>query len=378
MTERLLTRELRSYAVSRMWFMLAKLLVEVFVPLMLLKHGYHLVDIFLYNLMTCVVVIPACYAAGWVVTRYGQRPAFAYAYIGAAWVQVLIASILHGPASPSALVSLALATGIASGFNQVSSLIHLVANVSDHRPGRDNASLQVFTQTVGFFGPLLGAVIGAKLGPGWIWPVACLFLTLALYQVRYVDGDYGRGHSLRLRGVVPVRDQIASASVQVHSVVGMLVWPIYLAVITPSYQSIGLIAAIAGGVNVLALWWTGRRFDDGQGWRILTETVLAIAGINIARVFWHNYLQLAAISAVYAVVFNIFWTTWLGAYQRLSRQAGLAYVVMMEISGAFGGIAVWGGLALLAALGTTPGPLFAAAFFVAAIGALGCLLLRRG
>jgi hypothetical protein len=178
-----------------------------------------------------------------------------------------------------------------------------------------------------------------------------------------------------LRGA-PLRDIVANYCFNIETVVGAMVWPIYLAVFVATFEGIGGITAIAAIVAIVVTWVAGHRGDKGQDRAVLREGIIVSSIIDIVRILVTSQFWIAVVSSGYKASLAYFQNAWTSVYYHHAKQKGLQYIMSMEIACDLAYVTLWS-ILLVVLLASSSKAFFVVAFVVAAIAALGCLLITK-
>jgi hypothetical protein len=387
-------RGLSGLAMSRFWFNLGRRLVDIFVPLLIMSSSHlplgQAVRLTLAFYLTTLVITTLLFYPGMVIiNRYGVRMGFIVAYVAAAVFQVVL-GITTGHLTPWGLLALAVSLATANALALLAMGLYIGRTLDVTRKGRNMAIIQMSSQVTSVVSPLLGAIIAVTVGSVWLNVMAALLVLFSLVHIWHAD----RSHpdeattpttsatppapaTISYRPLPPWRDLMAVWGLQYSSVAGLVVWPVYLAVVKPSFQAIGGIVVSASLLALGYAWVVGRRVDRGSSRRTMLEAIAVIAIINCVRCLSVNSVWLSAVSAVFDMAFVSFNVSWSASYGHHAHELGPRYVLGMETMGGIANIALWASLWLLASTGVPLSWVFRFAFFSAALAMGLCALIRR-
>jgi hypothetical protein len=276
---------------------------------------------------------------------------------------------------------MALAMSLQNSFTWNSEHLFISRAMSMERKSRDLATMESLKRLVNIMTPMIGGFIAALAGQAWLTAIAAVIVVLALIPIWRIDklaGGHVKDENLRYSlKFAPMRDLVANFGFNAHTLVGVMVWPIYLAIFIPDFRDIGIITTIASLIAVIVLQFAGRRGDKGKSYQVLVEGTVGSSVVHIARVLASsNPFVITVISAAYDVVLGYQQNPWASLYYAHARKGGINYIMSMEIVGDIAYLVMFGALGVIAYL-TGDNIFFTVAFGAAAVVAWLCLLMRR-
>lgn len=278
----------------------AKALVSIFGPIYLLQSGFSLQAVLLYCIMTAVVKCASLWPVFWLASRVGARVTMSAGVCVMAlhfvWFAQLIKSDLW-------LAGLALLLGMANAlfypsFRLLFSFAARTSNITKH-VARQNISMIVAMTGA----PIIGGVIATTYGIQYTYgSAALLFLIVAIYSLhtrhqaqtfRFVTRRIPRGAALR--------DYVANASYSFSGLADLAVWPLYVALIIPTYAGIGAYAGVVALIAILVQAIVGRFETVRSERRLLTGGVVLNSIYNAGRIIATTTPQLLGLSVINAL-----------------------------------------------------------------------------
>lgn len=373
-----LQRELRSVTVALSVFHLGKALAGVFIPLVILQSGGALWQVAGFYVVYAIIKLVLNYPIIRIIQRYGAHVGLGIGFFSSA---LQIAAILGYSETQHALWLIAGATGlaIANAFVWSSQHLHISRVMNQSTKSSSLATMTIINQTIDIIAPLVGGLIGALLGAQWLLTAALLAIIASIWPLRKM-GQLGRlsgteKATYNLRGA-PKRDIVANFFFNVETSIGVMLWPIYLAVVVKSFSEIGIIAAITGVATMVTVWLAGRRGDRGEDRAVLKEGVAINSLIDLARIFATTTATITFVSAAYKASLAYFGNAWTSTYYSHAKRKGIPYIMSMEIGCDLAYASLWS-LLLAVLLVSGSEEFFLVAFLIAAASAWGCLLISR-
>lgn len=310
-------------------------MVEVFVPLLLLSSGLSLLGVSMFYLLYSVTKLCINYPAMRITNKHGARRSLIYARISYAMYLLCLVQIVGGSPVELAWI-MACFLAITNAFQWNAQHVHISRVINMERKGKDIARIDSIDMLASSFAPAISAILALTLGKSWPLYVAIISIVASIFWLRNIDHEAG-GHKKEAAiryslNHAPKRDLIANFAFNVHSAVGGIVWPMYLAIALPGLGSIGAVATIGAiGASIFILL-VGTRNDS------LGTTVVLKEG-SIAT-FVAHLLRLVPASIASISLVNVFWlfalryqqNPWTSTYYAHTRQKGMNYILSMEIA----------------------------------------------
>lgn len=373
-----LQKSLVSIAIALNTYSFASGLVGVFIPLIILKTGGELWQIPAFYLLYAVIKLTLNYPAVLLIQRRGAHFGLGAAFI-AGGVQTV--SILGFAATKNIgyLVAGAAALAVANGllWNSQHVFVSEVMNTADK--SSSIATISIIGQFMNVIAPLIGGAVGEYLGSRYLLGFSVVMYLAALVPLRHMRTlarpRPERAIHFNFSGA-PRRDILANYFFNIETSVGVMVWPIYLAVYVATFRLVGAITAGAAITTMLATWLAGHRGDKGHEAAVLRDGVAVTSAIDIIRIFATTQFWIALVSTGYRASLAYLQNAWTSIYYHHAKNHGLQYIMSMEIANDLAYVSLWGTL-LVTMLTTSTKVFFVVAFSIAAVAAWGCLLITK-
>lgn len=381
MIKKIIHGDLVGITVSKLIASFGRGLVIIFIPLLLLSNGLELWHVCGFYVIYALLKLAINYPSARIINHYGARLGLIVGTVATAIFMMLLTWYVAVPSQVWLLVPLALAMSVQNSFMWNSEHLFVSRAMSMERKSRDLATMESLRRVVKVVTPLAGGLIAALAGQVWLTAIAAIVVALALIPIWRIDriaGGHVKDENLKYSlKFAPVRDLVANFGFNAHTLVGVMVWPIYLAIFVPDFRSIGIITTIASLIAVVVLQFAGKRGDKGKSYRVLVEGTAGSSAVHIVRILASsNPFVITVISALYDVVLGYQQNPWTSLYYAHARKGGINYIMSMEIVGDIAYVAMFGALGLIAYT-TGDGGFFTIAFAAAAVIAWLCLFMRR-
>lgn len=330
-------------------------MIGIFVPIYLYQLGFNLQTIALYFAMYFIFRAPLIYLAGELVARYGPKHVMSYAYVLTLVYLGMLMTIEHFNI-PLWAVALSAAASVSMFF--VAYHVDFSRIKVSNEVGSELSHMYVLERVASVLGPLLGGLLAMAFGMQVVIGVSAVFILLAIVPlmmtrepIRAHEGMSFKGLSIRKE----FRNIVALSVVGVGRMMGISLWPLYVAVFILTenvYGMIGLVTSISVVASILMAKMIGSLIDNHKGkvlleysvvfttvmysLRVMVTSLSGVIGLNILSEFSETGVILPLMKGMYARADSV--------------KDRIAYIVMMEIlSVSFVRAAFWLLIAILLA-----------------------------
>lgn len=380
MINKFLHSDLVSITISSLIAGLGSGLVGIFIPLLLLNKGLDLWQVCGFYVLYAISKLCINYPVTKLINQNGARIGLISGYSSMAGFMILLTAYMISGQSWSLLLMAPL-MALQNSFLWNSQHLHISRVMDESRKNRDIAMMANLGRIVGIFSPLIGGGIAIIFGPAWLAGVAAIIILLAIIPVWRLDKLAG-GHrvsndlSYSLKHA-PVRDLVAEFAFSTHTTVGVMVWPIYLAVFIPHFGQIGIIASVATAISVIIVHFMAKRGDKGKSYQLLVEGTAGSSAVHVGRILASsNPITITIISALYDVALSYQLNPWTSLYYTHTRKKGINYIMSMEIAGDLAFVFLWAVLGIVAYFYQS-NLFFTLAFAFAAVVVWFCLFMTK-
>lgn len=318
----------RIYAV----FHAAKALVSILGPVYLLHLGFDLQTLLLYFVLTAVVKVASLFVVFPCAARYSPRVTM---LVGASVMVLHFMWFAWSSHTVAWLAVLAALLGVANAFFYSSFRINFSFATTQSRASREVARLNNYTTAAMAIAPVVGGFVASYIDIRLTYICAALLFAAAAYLAyRYSPTrqtlSFGF-HKIPRGGAL--RDYAANASYSASGLADLAVWPLYLAIIVPTYAGLGLYAGVVVGVAIVVQAIVGRATTLRHERFALYGGVVLNFGYNIGRIMVTSVPQLVGISIVSsfssAMLAGVFGARF---YKNIDPRHHLEYLFGMELA----------------------------------------------
>jgi hypothetical protein len=353
-------------------------LVAVFLPLLLLNTGLQLHEVALFYVLYAAYKLIINYPATLFINSMGASAGLALGFFSSFLFLVLLTVFLQTQ-STLVLYLAPLMMALQNSLLWNSGHLHVSRAMDEARKSQDLATLANLQRAAAVISPLLGGFIAMSLGDYFLTAFASIFtIAAACWSLRIDNSSHTKEEEFKYTiNSAPARDLAANVGFNISAAVGVLVWPIYLAVFIPNFQTIGVITTVAAAFGVIVLQIIGRRGDKGKSYRVLIEGTAGSSTMHFARILaTSNPITITVITALYDLALDYQTNPWTSHYYSHARRRGINYIMSMEIIGDLSYVLLWSILGVTSFLWGSD-IFFSVAFTVAGIAVWLTLLISK-
>lgn len=323
-------------------------LVSIFVPIYLYKNGFSLSLILLYFLIRELAELVLVVPTSQMLAKFGPKPTLT---LGSALILPNLLLLLSLPSHPTLLVATAIIEGASISLFFLPYHYLFSAAVTKTSGGRQLGIMDILTNLVSAFGPLLGGIIATQFSFTAALVAAIIIVTIGIVPLLKRGSTFEPFRFKMERPNVPFwpADLISNIGFGITEMAATVIWPLFIYLAVKSYQGIGLIVSLSLVITVALAYWTGRETDKGRDGLLLQAGAwwsALVHGIRIVGTTVTGATLLNLIGDVSHTLFRVPWST--EFYDHASRQDRASYIAYMELAVCVGRSLFWILLLLLA------------------------------
>lgn len=312
----------------------AKALVSILGPIYLYRIGFSLHEIIVYFIITAVVKVAALFLVFKLASKLGSRITMAMGILLMVAHFVCFAAVeSHG--MPLYVVGSLL--GLANAFFYPSFRLSFSFVTETKKAGMQVAKLNTLSMAFTVISPVVGGVIAGIFGVVAVYYVAAVvffgtFVFLLLrrtgserHVAKFIISDIPRGGA--------VRDYLSNASYSFSGLADLLVWPLFVGLLIPTYAGIGGYAGLLVGMSIIVQLWVGKIADKKGEHLFLGAGVTLSLAYNVLRVFVSSVGQLISLSVLSVLGSSLLASSYGSRfYKNVDTKRRLEYLFMMEMA----------------------------------------------
>jgi hypothetical protein len=339
----------------------------------MLEKGATIRLVALYFVTYALIKICINFGAMRYIQKFGASRGLILGFIAGAVQLGFIAAYSANQQAVFLLLSAA-ALAVTNAFSWNAQHLYLSRALNAASKSGNLATIEIVGKIFNILGPILGALIGIKLGSSWVLGVAMIIIVTTIWPLRNMRrfelSHPMEVHRLRYRlNGAPNKDLVANFSFNIETAVGSMLWPVYLAVAVGGFRSIGFITAFGTLASLVAVRVAGHRGDKGKNRSVLNQGASVSALSHIIRLFASTPLTIGLVGGLYQASLGYMKNAWTSLYYHHTAKGGINYIVSMEIACDLAYVFLWSLFLGLTFIGTDFA--FNALFILAAVAAFG-------
>lgn len=273
---------------------LARSLISIFIPILMLQLGYSLKIVLIYYLILHVVDVPLNFIARRLIIKFGARAVIIIATL----ISILYFTLFYNLGSNKLIIFFALAfvDAFYDAFYWVSHMyIFMESSDKPDQASKNTGILSSVKSFAGMLGPVFGTIILLFTNQK-ILIICSIFIFLIsifpLFKIRHIkDKPINKNVSISafFKDLREKRDYLSVMLYSINSTAEHILWPIFIFTVFGTIKSIGIIAVIVSLGNIIFMYLTGIINKKKQKNLILFGS-LAIILIWVLRLFLPGYL----------------------------------------------------------------------------------------
>ena len=340
-----LPSDIKSITLALLFNGFAHNLISIFIPLIIMSNHGTLLDVARFYLTYALVKLCINYPAMRIIQRYSASLGLYCGFISGA-LELLGISWYTSTGNLGYLTASAVALAVANGFGWNAQHLYLSRTLNDRTRSRNLASIDILGNILGIIAPLFAATIATSCGESVLLWCAIGIILSTLIPLRKMYA-YEKSHPLTQERLTyslsgaPWRDIFANFCFNIETAVGLMVWPIYLALAVGGYHTIGLITTVGFIASLLVVQYAGKRGDSGKNSSTLLQGCVASSCAHFIRPFVSTPLVIGIVAACYQSTLRYMVNAWSSFYYYHARNRGISYIVSMEIACDVAYLVVW-------------------------------------
>ena len=323
--------ELSEIYFSMGFYTFALSLITVFVPIYFYNLGYALREIFTYYIFVYSFLGIGVVLAGWLITRFGAKHMIAVSLpiTALSFVFLLTLGAYHWP-----LWIIAFLYGISQALYWVA--YHDDFSKAKHKKttGREIGKMNVLTAIAGALGPVIGGVVGQKLGLPFIMGVTAFILVAAIIPL-FKTSEITKRRSIQKNNFAirkNWKDILAYGGLGIETTASDIIWPLFVFLLVGNFVKVGTITTMALLVMIAVTIYVGKITDKYEKRKVLKAGTIINFFSCSARAL-ATTLSLAYIVSIFSSVAFVFLNIPFVSeyYLRADEVPRIEYIMSMEV-----------------------------------------------
>ena len=313
----------------------AESLITIFVPIYLYKLGYMISSIIFYFLLVSFSFVMFSFPGARIVSRLGVKHSIFFStffmiayYLGLRFIGVFPALFFVLPV----LLSLRMV------FFNLGFHLNYIEHSDKRLRGHELSLIYAVSMTATVIGPFIGAVIIAGYGYSLLFVLGSLLLLVSVMPLFFTKEAYEKikFDTTGLLDMFSKKDRnllLSFSGYAVESIIGRVLWPLFLIMLLLSIQTVGLIFSASMILSLIVFYFIAFVTDRFDRREVLKFATVFYFFAWIGRLFADTYLKVLAIDSYKNLsekVLQIPWSAY--SYDVASKRDYFKFIVQREIA----------------------------------------------
>ncbi len=288
---------------------LARSMIAVFVPIIMLTIGFTLFDVILYYFIYHAIDVPLNFVARKSVRLYGARKTMIVANLATITFFLLLTQLTAG--AWGILIAMAFFNGVYDAFYWVAHLfLFMESNHEKKSSKKDTSILYMVKRAAGLLGPAVGAVILIFVSESALIYVTITLLFLSLIPLMKAKNLPDKPTQSQkpwrafFKNTHEKKNYLTFTLFTLHRNSELLIWPLFVFLTVETIESVAMLPIIISIVAILFSYVAGRVQEKNQQ-KIMTLSGIVIILVWLARMVVAHELFLY-VSVFIVGIFSIF------------------------------------------------------------------------
>jgi len=242
----------------------ARSLIGVFIPILLLKAGFSVVEVLAYFLIFNIINVPLNFLARHLIIKFGARVTLILGQIASIFYFIILYNLdarIWG-----LLIFLAVFAALYDTMYWVAHYYFFLNSIKkDKNVSKDTSIMHIVREVAGLLAPAIGAVVLIVSGQKTLIAISIAVLFLAiwpLYKLKHIKDKPV------LKEIKPFkeyflktsskRDYFSRAMFEIHSAAEDRIWPLFIFSLFGSLESVAWLPVIVSGTTILFTYMAGK------------------------------------------------------------------------------------------------------------------------
>lgn len=272
----------------------ARSLIIVFIPILLLGHGFSVGEIMVYYLIFNIFDVPMNFFAEWVVRKIGARLTIVAGTLSSIAYFAVLFNL--SPGNWTLLIILAFFAALYDVLYWVAHIYYFMESMKKrNKITKDTSTFYIVKKIGNIFAPAFGALILIFFSEHLLIVFSITFLLLSIWPLVKMKTTEDRpttpSPSFKefFKKKTDVKDFAILALFGFHGTTEYIIWPLFIYIIFGTVESVAAIPIILAVTTVAATYYAGNiRKKDRSSTLMLGSFLIAV--IWILRLFLESYI----------------------------------------------------------------------------------------
>jgi len=328
-------KEIRLFYLSFSIFQFANSIVQIFIPLYFYNKGFSLFSILLFFAVTQAGRLVFLPIAAWFSSSYGAKRVMSVSFIFSVIYYIFLGKVesISGIFYASAFIF-----GAVQALQWLPFLVHLSKISPNENKGKIYSKLNMYTTIANALGPVLGGFIISSCGFKSVFYVVIALIIPAIYFL-LITPEISKIRKIKF-GLVSVKkiypDMIANGGFNFQVYLSNIIWPIFIFVVLPQYNTIGFIQTVSLFMSLITLQLIGKWTDRSRRKKVLFWGSAFNSTASFLRIFANSFSSIFILNSASIFTGTLQAIPWnVKLQEHMEKEPRTEYVAIFEIGGAF-------------------------------------------
>jgi len=271
--------------------------------------------------------------SAWLSSSYGAKKIMSVSFIFSIVYYIFLGNVesVSGIFYASAFLF-----GAVQALQWLPFLVHLSKISPDENKGKIYSKLNMYTTVANALGPLLGGYIISSYGFKAVFYLVIALILPAIYfllitpeisKIRKIKFS-----SVSIKKIYP--DMIANGGFNFQIYLSNTIWPIFIFVVLPQYNTIGFIQTTSLFISLVALHFIGKWTDRSRRKKVLFWGSFLNSATSFLRIFANSFFGIFMLNSASIFTGTLQAIPWnVKLQEHMDKEPRTEYVAIFEIGG---------------------------------------------
>lgn len=325
--------EIKLFYLSFSIFQFANSIVQIFIPLYLYNKGFSLYSILIFFAVTQVGRLIFLPIAAWLSSSYGAKRIMSISFIFSIFYYIFLGKV---EGISYVFYFSAFLFGAVQALQWLPFLVHLSKISPNEDKGKIYSKLNIYTTIGNALGPLLGGYIISSYGFKSVFYVVIALIVPAIYFL-LITPEVSKMRKIKF-SLISVKkiypDMIANGAFNFQTYLGNIIWPIFIFVVLPQYNTIGFIQTASLFMSLVTLHFIGKLTDRSRRKKVLLWGSAINSLTSLFRIFANSFFSVFIINSASIFTGTLQAIPWnVKLQEHMEKEPRTEYVAVFEIGG---------------------------------------------
>jgi len=327
-------KEIKLFYTSFSIYNFATSMVQIFIPLYFFSRGFSLSQILIFFAISQAGRALFLPLGAHLSSAFGAKKIISVSFILTTLFYIFLSRVED---FSSMFYLSAIIFGAIQALLWLPFLIHLSKISPNEKKGRIFSKLNMYSAVANASGPILGGFIISFYGFEYVFYLVIGIVLFAIYflsltpevsKIRKVNFKL-----INIKKVYP--DLIANGAFNFQVYLANTLWPIFIFLILPQYNTIGFIQTVSVFLSLIALHYSGKWTDKFNRKKVLFFGSILNSSMGFLRIFANSFLSIFFFNASSIFSGTLQGVSWnVKLQEHMEKEPRIEYTTIFEMGGA--------------------------------------------